>query len=337
MVSALRRRPVEVQVEGIDSSTPQGGFDTIRGEPLIYTEGLYSIEFAQDLQEWEMLDAWNILRWFKGNGPFFGIAGTMLISAPPRQGKDLFLNTLGWKIKRYFPHKRILRDEHPTPLFGEYTYFNEDAVMRDVAGMSEIADQHIEKTKKKDGTYKVDAKLKEQIGEWVSSQGQIMMQDSVCMKTEFWKDMNRRRPMSPMNLILGGFMKMSYHTDTLIAGIIQRVNDLDRFTCLPFVNLHAKCAWCTTIEDTTQVTMHHVQWSEAEQRLIPITKKPVVIYVDGGRPRAELGGKRYFDLFVSKSAPNISGLGSKSYMDLMRAKKRITEAVKQARKEMTEE
>lgn len=289
----------------LDGNRPTGGIERTHGEPLIYTEGIYSVELNNHLSEEQTLEAWKIIRWLKGNGPFFGIAGVFLVSGPPRQGKGLFSNTLTWKIKHYFKGKHVLRDDVPSELFGEYTLFNEDTLIGDVARMAEVAAQDVphEARKAKD-----KAKLKEMIEKWKATQGEILLQNSIVLKDEFWKDVNKRRPMSPMNLLFGGLMKMWGHLDMMLIGVIQQYHDLDRFTCLPFVNLHAKCTWCSSMPNTTEVNLYHVQWSEARQALIPIDKRPIRIFVDGGAPRPELGGKRYFDLFRSKSAPSLSSL-----------------------------
>jgi len=286
--------------------------DTIRGEPLIYADGLYSVELNEGLQEWEVEDALRIIRMIKGNGPFLGVAGTMLVSGDPRQGKGIFGNVLAWKVKRYFKFKKVLRDDHPTALFGDYVFFNEETLIADVANMSDVAEEDIPKEAKKS---KDKTKLVDSMSKWVAGQGSVIMQNSVMLKDEFWKDMNKRRPMTPMNLMFSGLLKTAYHIDLLTIGIVQTPSDLDRFTCLPWVTMHAKCVWCSSLPDTTEVTFYHVKWSPVKQKLIPIPptdKKPIRIFLNGGLPRAELGGARYYDIFKSRSAPNLKALGSKT-------------------------
>lgn len=286
--------------------TALGGTETIRGEPLIYTEGIYSVEFNTGLQDWEMDDAEKIIRWLKGSGPFFGVAGIMLVSGPPRQGKGVFSNVLAWKIKRYFKNKHILRDDRPTSLFGDYTLFNEDTLMADVADMSEVAESELPREARK---AKDKVKLQQSVEKWRSERGMILLQDSVMLKDEFWKDMNKRRPMNPMNLVFGGLIKMWGHLDMLLMGVVQSYHDLDRFTCLPWVSHHAKCTWCSDTPSTVTVNLYHVRWSEGRQKLIPVSAKPTRIFIDGNKPRKELDGMRYFDIFNSKSTPNLASLG----------------------------
>jgi hypothetical protein len=282
-----------------------GGMENIHGSPLIYSEGIYSVEINDDLEEWEYLDALKIIRYVQGVGPFLGIAGNMLISGGMRQGKGLFGNTFAWKIKRYFKFKKVFRDDHPTELFGPYDFFNEDTVMEDIVRMSEAAEKIPTESKKA-----ADKVMMSKVAaQWGDDYGGARMQNSIMLK-----DMGRRRGMSVMNLVLSGLMKTTYHIDMLICGIVQTARDLDRFSCLPWVNLHAKCSWYPDLPDTTRVQFFHVKWNEYKQRLEPISptdKRPIVIYVNGGLPRKELGGSGYFGLFKSKSAPNLRSLGGK--------------------------
>jgi hypothetical protein len=280
-----------------------GGIERLRGEPIIYSEGLYSIELNLGLSEWEVQDAFHILRIIKGNGPFFGFAGNMLVSGPPRSGKDLFMAVMGWKGKRYFKGKKVLRDEHPTKLFGEYTFFNEDTLVSDVTRMSDVAEDDDDRKKKKLSR----ADFARTIGEWCAESGEVLLQNSIVCKGEFWKDVDCRRPMSPMTLAFSGFMKMFGHLDMLLMGSVQDVDDLDRKRILPWVALHAKCTWWTDIPNTTRVSIYHVKWSKSKQQLITL-HRPFNIFLDGGRPRSELGGARYYDLFKSKSAPNMKSM-----------------------------
>lgn len=282
------------------------GLDRVHGEPLIYSEGLYSVTFNTGLSDKEKNEGFGIINFMKGGGPFFGIAGTMLVSGPRRQGKGLFANFFAWKLRHFFG-KKILRDDHAPELFGPYTLFNEDTLLGEIDAMSDIAETD---TRKKSKAVK-RAEMSSKVSEWrTQGRGEVLLQNSVIIKDEFWKDMNKRRPSSTMNLLFGGLLKTCYHTDTLVIGIIQRVDDLDRFTCLPDVNIHAKCVWSRVTPNTTRVALHHVEWSAAQQRLVVTGQKktPLIIHVNGAAPRECLGGYSWFDVFTSKSAPNLKSL-----------------------------
>lgn len=261
-------------------------------------EPLFKVDINPNLTPAEREEAEKIMDWITGTGEFLGVAGFILVTGLPRQGKGTFSNPFAWKIKRYFG-KRVLRDDHPKALFGSYTLFNEDTLIEDIAKMSQIAKDDIPKEAR--GT-KQQATLKKAATNWVTERGEVFIQDAVVLLDEFWRYMEKRRPMNPMNIALSGLLKMMYHTDTLYMGIAQRIDELDRFKCLPYVTHEARCQWCEDRATTVRVSFSKVAWSAGRGRLIPVGKKRN-IYVDGGRPREELGGQRYFDLFNSKSAP----------------------------------
>jgi hypothetical protein len=262
-------------------------------------ESLYSLELNPGLTSAEREEAESIVRWLQGNGQFYGIAGLMLVTGMPRQGKGLFSNVLSYKVKRYFKGKHVLRDDHPTSTYGPYTLFNEDVLMEDIARMKEIATGDVPKEAK---SAKQKAEMIKDVKEWQSSRGEVMFKNAVAVLDEGWRYMNNRRPMSPMNLTLSGIIKMWGHLDCMLMILAQRQHDLDRFTCLPYVTHEARCVYCKDRPNTVQVMFYRVQYSSARQALVPVDK-PTRIFVDGGKMRPELGGKRYFDLYRSKAAP----------------------------------
>ncbi len=284
-----------------DSSTvPSGNYSRV------ISSGLYSVTLADDMTEAMIADAENILRITRGSGPFFGMAGHMLVTGPPRAGKGLFMNTLGYKGVRYFIDKHIVRDDHPGPAFSKfgYKFFNEDTLNTDIAQMNDMAVEDISL----DGgamTAKKKTRIKDASKKWADGAGKTMLHQAVALLDEYWRYMNRRRGMSPMNLSLGGITKMWGHLDLFLCGAAQRAQDLDRFTCLPYVNLDARCSWCTDREDTVQVVVYRVRYHEGKDRLIP-TDRPSRIFIDGSKPREMLDGMRFYDLYQSKAAPQLS-------------------------------
>ena len=268
-------------------------------EPIVYGAGLYTVELNDGLTEQEQEEAYKILCWLKGSGPFFGIAGLMLITGMPRQGKGLFSNTFSWKIKRYFKGIRILRDDHPGPIYGEYSLFDESVLAGDLEAMSEIA-----KIKKPD---------KKLIDKWVTEKGQVMIHKAVLQLDEGWRYQNNRRPMAEMNIALGGLNKLWGHTETLTMLQAQWYHDLDRFTCLPWVTHEVRCQMSTEKENTIEAHLYRVKYNVMTSRLI-VLDKAIKLYIDGAKERPELGVShvdadgtphyyRYFDLYNSKSAP----------------------------------
>ncbi|MDG6912635.1 MAG: hypothetical protein JRN35_06080 [Nitrososphaerota archaeon] len=311
MTTTQSRTIAEYPVERLAASCP------LILSILLDEDKIYPLDLRPGLSDYELQDAEKIVRVIKGNGPFLGIAGVMLVGGLKRSGKGLFANAFGWKLKRYFG-KSVLRDNHAPALFGDYTFFNSDTLNTDVAEMASIASEDTKKLS--------SAQLKQYVKSWSTDKGQVLMQDAIIMDDEFWKDMSNRRPMDPMNIMYGGVLKTVYHLDAFVLGTIQRVHDLDRFTCLPDVNLHAKCVWCgDNLPNTTSVTIYHVEWNASRQELVPVDLKATTRWlVDGGEPREQLGGKRWFDIFYSKNAPDISSFMRKS--DLRSIRRRQQEA-----------
>ncbi len=272
---------------------------------------LYSLELNPGLTDEEVEKAYNIIRWLQGSGPFYGIAGIMLVTGPPRAGKGLFSTVLAYWIKRFFKGKRILMDNHPRKAFGHYTLFNEDVITSDISKMREVSD--VDLSEKEKGVKDKANKLEAVASQWTTERGDVMLKNAIWQADEFWRYMDKRIPGSIMNRVTGGIIKNWGHLDLLLMGIAQEVNDLDFYRCLPHVTHEARCNWCDTIPNTVQVSLYRVKWSKRRGALIPI-EKTISLKVDGGRERPELGlryiGKsgaphyyRYFDLYYSKAPP----------------------------------
>ena len=208
--------------------------------------------------------------------------GLMIIVGDPGTGKDTFLNWFLFTVKRYFPSKRILRDEKPRKLFGNYDgLFNEERIHEDLALMRESAAGV--------GITKLGEVLEKAADEWVrGKKAKALLADSVVGLTEFWKYVYNREPHNPMNKTMGGIHKMYRHFPTLIAGCVQMESDLDRKTCKPFVKWRVTCTRSQV--DTTRYTflLEKVRYDRRMDLIIPVSS-PLAIPVDAGKPRSFIG------------------------------------------------
>ncbi len=208
--------------------------------------------------------------------------GLCIIRGDPGAGKDTFLNWFLYTCKRFFPQKRILRDEKPRKLFGPYAgLFNEERIkddldrMRAVATGASIADRN--------------AILESAADKWAKSdRARVMLQDSVVGLTEFWKYVYNREPHNPMNKTMGGIHKMKRHFNTLIVGCTQLESDLDKRTCKPFIDWRVTCT--RSHRDTTRYTfiLEKVKYDKRMDLIIPVGR-PFAIPVDAGKPRSYIG------------------------------------------------
>ena len=208
--------------------------------------------------------------------------GLCIIRGDPGAGKDTFLNWFLFTCKRFFPAKRILRDEKPRKLFGSYAgLFNEERIKDDLKQMRNVANGV--------GIGQMDAVLEAAADKWAKSdRAKILLQDSIVGLTEFWKYVYNREPHNPMNKTMGGIHKMKRHFNTLIVGCTQLESDLDKKTCKPFIDWRVTCT--RSQRDTTRYTflLEKVKYDKRMDMIIPIGR-PFAIPVDAGKPRPYIG------------------------------------------------
>jgi hypothetical protein len=266
MTMALRTRPDD---ELFDESA---GYDDDRG-----------VRLAEGLTEQERQQAITLYRLFNE------LWGFCLVIGDPGTGKDVLGNYLLHCIKRYFPDKRILRDEKPRRLFGEYDGLFNEAVIRDeLKKMRDYATGSREERsgEKYDGKY-MEA-LEKAADQWATEEGKVLLQHSAVFMTEFWRYCPRREPHKPMNKAMGGIFKEKRHIDTLIIGTTQLWSELDRKTCLPWVDWLVTCS--RSKGDSTRYTyfVQKAAYDRERDRLQTISRA-FAIPLDAGKPRSFLG------------------------------------------------
>ena len=212
--------------------------------------------------------------------------GLCLVVGPPGAGKDLFGNWLSYTLKRFFPWKRILRDERPRELFGEYAgLFNESVLVEDLNRMRAVA--------KGVGIGERGVIMEQAADDWVTSRGRVLLKNSVLYLTEFWRYCYKREAMNPMNKTMGGIHKEKRHLDCLILGTTQQVEDLDRFTCLPWVDWKVICSRASPKVNKTGFVFW-VQKVKYDKRMMVLLSigRPFPIKVDAGKPYSFIGDGR---------------------------------------------
>ncbi len=212
--------------------------------------------------------------------------GLCLVIGEPGAGKDLFGNYLSYTLHRYFPWKRIMRDEKPRRLFGEYAgLFNDSVLADELAKMRLIA--------KGGGVTDYNERLEKAADDWVTNEGIVLLKNSVLYLTEYWRYCYKRDPHSPMNKTMGGIHKEKRHLDCLLLGTTQQVEDLDRFTCLPWVDWKVICTRASAKVNKTGFVfwVQKVKYDKRMGVLISIGR-PFPIAVDAGKPRSYIGDGR---------------------------------------------
>jgi len=254
--------------------------ETLTPETDLYDESAgyddeTGVRYANGLTDIEKKQAVALFRLFNE------LWGLCIVKGPPGAGKDVLGNYLAHKVGRLFPHKRILRDEKPRRLFGPYAgLFNEQVLAEDLKRMKEYA-------KGLKGE-KASAALDRAADEWASSRGNVLLKNSLLYLTEYWKYVPCREPHSPMNKAMGAVHRMKRHFDCLIVGTVQLVRDLDKFTCLPYVDWEVTCARSTLNTTGFVYSIQKVRYQRRLDLLVPLGS-PYILPVDAGKPRTYLG------------------------------------------------
>ena len=207
--------------------------------------------------------------------------GVCIVIGDPGTGKDTFGNYLAHTIQRYFPSKRLLRDERPRKLFGSFHgLFNEDVLREDIARMKQAAVGV--------GAAKIDAAMETVADSWVQGAGTVLLQNSILYLTEYWRYCYNREPHNPMNKTMGAIHKEKRHLNTLIIGTVQMASELDKKTCLPWVDW---ITYCNRQRANPTVFLYRVYRAKYDRRkdILLATGNPFRITVDAGKPRSFLG------------------------------------------------
>lgn len=207
--------------------------------------------------------------------------GVCIVVGDPGTGKDLFGNWLAYRIKTLFPWKRILRDEKPRKLFGEYAgLFNESVLKTDLAKMRSMATGY--------KITEVADVMDKAADNWVTESGQVLLKNSLLYLTEYWRYCYNREPHNPMNRTMGAIHKVKRHLDCLIIGTVQLPSELDKKTCLPWVDWQVTCTRSRTNKTRFVYFVRKVKYDRRMESL-EILSKPFPIAFDAAKPRSNMG------------------------------------------------
>lgn len=266
-----QRKMVNSILDKLDLFDYTTGYDT---EP--------DVQIDNSLSDWIIAEGIRYYNLFRT--PPSGLCGVAALSGAVGNGKDLLGNYLSWINYKVFPHKRLLRNEKPRELFGLYDgLFNETVLDEELSKMRTLASD-------KKVTIKERSLLLEQAADnWISSEGQVLLKNSILYLTEYWRYCYKRDPFNPMNKTMGGIHKVKRHFDIFIIGTIQLMTDLDRFTCLPFLDWEIKCRR-SAVNPTGFIYMVFKLEYQGERRGIVRSISPIdIIKLDGAKPITELG------------------------------------------------
>ena len=242
------------------------------------------------------------------------LRGIMLVTGQAGCGKGLFSNTLAWKLRRYFKNRRVLMDYRPRKVFdmyappdNKYFLFNSEFMMSQLRAMA--IGSGVEITKEDSDKVLKGKKLKAAVDdtgmvakEWVA-RNEVMLVGAIMLLDEFKRYFHNRRPHNPYGVLLGHVINVWRHLDLLMIGMAQLRREIDAISCLPHVTHHVKCSWNGRHNSTT-ARVFRISHT-GKDGVWAVSGRPFKIIVDGGKPRAQLGGYRYYDLYPSKNLHNL--------------------------------
>jgi hypothetical protein len=267
---------------------------------------IYEAPLNNDLEDYEIEEARMLER--------IGIRGLMLATGIAGSGKGLVCNTVAWKVRRYFRNRRVLMDYRPRKAFdmfapenNKYFLFNSAFMMNqlrkmaDAAGTEitdELSDQKLKGKKLKEVTQSTSS-----LAEQWTKHNQVLLLGAVMVLDEFKRYFHNRRPHNPYGVLLGHVINIWRHLDLLMIGMAQLMREIDAISCQPHITHHIKCSW-NGYHDYAEARVFRTKYV-GTRGVMTITGKPIKLIVDGKKPRKQLGGYRFYDLYPTKNLQNL--------------------------------
>jgi hypothetical protein len=174
-----------------------------------------------------------------------------------------------------------MRDEKPRKLFGPYAgLFNEAVLSEDLTRMKSLAQGA--------SAIKIDDIMDKAADDWITDRGSVMLKNSVLYLTELWNYCYNRDPHKPINKTMGAIYKTKRHLDCLIIGTVQLPSELDKKTCLPWVDWKVTCTHSSSNPTGFMYFVQKVKYDRRMDVLVPIGRTFPISF-DAGAPRSYLG------------------------------------------------
>jgi hypothetical protein len=264
------------QYEGLYDETPEPG-----------ANGLYGLELNDGLTDLEMQFAERLAALARG---------VMVVHGNPGCGKGTFSAYIGWKIRRIFKGKRVLLDYMPKPLFdysyddNRYKFFNVDFMMDEVDRMADRAGKSIKRDADEELTGKEKEMARLMAQKWAySKQAEVLMKDSVWELDELKRYLHNRHPNNRVGIQISNILTQWRHLRLLCLGMCPNINEIDWNGFLQYVTHEVRPEWCTRFKLHTTKCIIRRKSHVSNTGVVKFESKPYPLYVNGGRPRPEIG------------------------------------------------
>jgi hypothetical protein len=223
--------------------------------------------------------------------------GFMLINGEPGSGKDLF-GVFVAKFMNYCFGRPVILDFRPKRLFGEYTFLDSVAIIRMITELAkELRVEGIEGSQDKSELAQF---MEEAVVRWLlEGKGWDIFHGAVYYVSELKKVAYNRNSPSRTNKFTGTLGTVWRHLDLLFMGTHVYENELDIKAFLQYAKLRAYCSQ-TWNPDLFKITINRGNYAGPNFVLSNLSIKPLTLWINGAEPRDFLGGKRIYDLYLTK-------------------------------------
>jgi hypothetical protein len=279
------------EIADLYDDTPEAGQD-----------GLYGLELNDGLTYEEILKA-----------PEYALMtrGHMLVTGQPGSGKGVFGDMIAWTVRRLFANKKALLDYKPKPAFdlgyeyNRYNFFDPVFIAMEIKKMAKASglknlisnddEEESELTNKNKRRSKKQAELEEIDNQNISiatkwrQDNEVKLSKAVMVLDEFKKYCHNRNPHSLLNKTMGSIISVWRHLDLLILGMCPQKHEIDQYSSLFYVTHEVRCS--------AMMDGHSYKYRIFKARyvgtkgVIETTGKPEVKFIDGAKPRPEIGNK----------------------------------------------
>jgi hypothetical protein len=240
--------------------------------------------------------------------------GLMIVLGKEGSGKTMFMHMLGFKLNRYF-NMTVVTDTLPRKLFdlysGYHIPFSEEFLVEQADRIWEVANRQVKFDKDRDPDLPVIQPHVTADGKWVSSRGNVLIQDAVMMMDEFGKKyMNRREPNNPIHRdLLYKVLPDWRHLNSLIIGATPLLDMIDPM-CNEKVTCEAHCERAIVydskgrvIPDSLVIQVHlRPRRSISTVGEYDFAPQDEYVMIDANEPKSVLQGKCWKDIYNHRQA-----------------------------------
>lgn len=277
-------------IERLMEDTEKNPFASYEGEydetPEPGVNGLYGLVLNDGLTDLEMQFAERLA---------FLNRGVMIVHGQPGCGKGVFGNYIGWKSRRIFADKKVILDFRPRKLFdygydnNRYKFFDAELMMDEVDRMAMQVDKKLTRDADEELRGKDAEQARNLAEKWAKTRGEVLMKDSVWELDELKRYLHNRRPNNRVGMQISAILAVWRHLRLLCLGMCPNIKEIDWNGFLQYVTHEVRPEWCTRWKPhTTKCTIRrksHV----STNGVVKFESKPYHLFVNGGRPRPEIG------------------------------------------------